>query len=98
MFVRKSITGLRHSLSLCIRVLLKKLTFPPLVKILPYFMEGTFRYRFNNSPPLFPILSQINFAHVIPFYLRYILILSSPLCLTLANSPYDYYFAYIQLI
>ena len=97
-FVWKSITGFRRSLSLCSRVLLKKLTFPRLVKILPYFMEGTFHYRCRNSTPLFPILSQINFTHVIPFYLRYILISSSPLRLTLANSPYDYYFAYIPLI
>jgi hypothetical protein len=59
---------IRHSLSLCSRVLLKKLTFPRLVDILPYFMEETFHYSFHNSPPLSPNLSQINFAHVILFY------------------------------
>jgi hypothetical protein len=31
-------------------------------------MEGTFHYSFHNSPPLSPVLSQINFAHDIPFY------------------------------
>jgi len=60
--------------------------------MLPYFMEGTFRYRFHNSPPLSHILSQIKFTHVIPFYffnIHFNIILSSVSNITLANSKYN---------
>jgi hypothetical protein len=42
-------------------------------------------YRNNKSPPLVPILNQINPIHAIPFYLRHILILSAHLLLGLPS-------------
>jgi hypothetical protein len=45
-----------------------------------------FHYRVHKTPPLVPILSQINSIHTIPCYLRSILIWSTHLCLGLPSG------------
>jgi hypothetical protein len=49
--------------------------------------DSKVHYRFHKSPPLVPNLSQVNQAHIIPSYLRSILILSTHLCLGLLAFP-----------
>jgi hypothetical protein len=59
------------------RVLLEKLTVTQLIKNSPPFMEPKGSLRVYNSPPLVPILSQMNPVHTFPPYFH--LILSSHL-------------------